>query len=464
MGSQGEQIRGSVGAGGGLGPVLGRPRLGQGCAERRYGVAIVTAALLVAALIGGCEGGGADTSAGTDAAASDGGGGGGGDGGDAFVLPDIDDLAGCKVHVGDVGADGPADLSALVDVCTIEGDVFLTGSPAAPLDDVALGRLGNVRVIRGSLTIEGVAAKGLEGLARLGEVEGDVHITACHHLETLAGLAALETVGHDLIVRENDALVALATPALKTIASGLLVQANSALESLAGLDAVAELGNTARVVGNNALLDLDGLDGLRLIGPGGLVIADNQRLTTLAALERLERAGDKLEIYGNRDLVKVSGIFELRGARRLAVYDNPNLEAIDGFPKLQEVDRVEIHHNPKLAVINGMPAAAKLVELSVHHNNSLAKLVAFGGTIDAGAVTLSDNDVLTQISLVKLNHVGTLTLERNASLANLSGFFPTKYVDILHICDNAKLPPYAVETFIKQLYKPPVTVDDCASP
>ena len=48
------------------------------------------------------------------------------------------DGAACKVHQGDVGAEGVVDLEALAGVCTIEGDVFLTGGAGNPLNEAAL--------------------------------------------------------------------------------------------------------------------------------------------------------------------------------------------------------------------------------------------------------------------------------------------------------------------------------------
>lgn len=412
---------------------------------RGFGIALALA-------LSACGGEAAGSGATVDAAGSDG-------AATGFVA--IEDATGCPTFSGSVGADGGAPPAALADYCVVAGDVWLIGEPGMPLDATQLAPLGNLRAIQGSLIVQGIASADLEALSRLETVGGDVTILDNYQLVSLTGLRSLRTVGHDLVIRGNTALVSLGTDALEAVQSGLLVEGNVSLERLVGLQKIEKLENALRIIDNDRLTDLVGLEGLREVGPGGVTISENIRLAGVDALERLASIGGPLVIRANRDLAKVRNLFDLGAASRVEIAENDNLTAIDTFPKLQKVTEVEIASCGKLEVVHGFSAIAKLEKLVVRDCAVLGKVVAFGKTAEMATVEIHDNDEVTDLDFAALVRVGTLDLRRNDSFASMAGFFTTKYITDFRICDNAKLSQAAIETFLKQLYEPPASIDDC---
>jgi hypothetical protein len=412
-------------------------------------------ALCVAVVVSACGGEGdtaatlADTTGGADSSA-------------ATAYARIEDTKGCPSVAGPVGVEGGPPPTSMAKICTVEGDLWLTGTDQAPIDDAALAPLLNLRVIHGSLYLQGTVATSLQALARLERVDGDVAILDNHALVSLEGLASLVAVGHDLIVRNNAGLQRLATPLLATVTHGLVIEANVSLQSLGGLDKVSGVGEAARLVNNDSLLDCKGLEAFSDAGDSGLLIADNARMVSLEGLQALKTVGAALEIRNNRDLKKISGLQQLVTATVVRIHHNDALTQIDGFVKLQKTLQVEVFDNPKLLELQGFSALKTLSLVEVANNKTLATCKAFGGATEISKLSIHDNAGLSELRFQTLLRAGTLSLVRNHALGSLAAFFSTKYIDVVEICDNTLLPPVTVENFLKQLYKTPAVIDDCS--
>ncbi len=435
------------------------------CGGAWLDLAALLAIVLSLGSIPGCsDGDGSDGSgSGSDAGgAAEVGGGGGGGAGATFAV--IANEQGCPVAQGPFGLDGAPLPASLAKSCVVEGDLHIIGTPSSTPDDAWLAPLLNIRHITGSLIIEDTGVTHLDALGRLREIDGDLILQGNHNLATAKGLAALERIGHDLVVDENSTLKALHTPLLKVVAHGVVIRHNPALESLAGLDRVETVTEAVRIIDNASLVDLSGLEALRDAGGQGLVVAENLRLATVVALAALQKSGIMLEIRANPDLTKISGLQQLRMATVLRIANNAGLLGVDGFSKLDQVQRIEITDNLKLESVQGMSGVQKPTRLEVRGNAALAKLAAFGGATEAAEVAVVDNDTLGQLAFAKLARIGKLELHGNKVLGSMAGFFPTKYVDVLSICDNPQLQQHKIDTFLSQLYKPPLKVDDCKAP
>ena len=186
---------------------------------------------------------------------------------------------------------------------------------ASPADIAALREKGgDVYIIDGDLQIVGsglVTLMGLEGLRR---VEGSVEIWFNDHLESLAGLEGLESVGAGL--GPADASPPLPSPAAGKAAhvvEGLLIFENKALRSLKGLENLASVNGGLALVRNESLASLTDMTHLVEI-EGSVDIWFNDALQSLAGLHHLVRVRDFLEVSGNDALQSLDG---LRGVRHV---------------------------------------------------------------------------------------------------------------------------------------------------
>ncbi len=370
----------------------------------------------------------------------------------------IDDAAGCPTWTGALTLGQTPPPADLVQHCRIAGDVTLLGDDA---DDATLAALRNVRVIEGNLTLSETLVTSLEGLHQLVEVQGDLALLGNRALPDTKGLAALKTVGHALVIRDNDALKRFDAPALEQVTHGVLIADNLTLAALPGLAQVTAVAHSVTLRGNRRLKSLSGLDALVDAGSAGLTLDDNDDLTDIEALGALEKSGAALVVRGHFALPAIKAFKSLFQASEVRIEDNRAALDIDGFGKLQAVQSVHIVGNTKLERVHGFGQVQSLGQIEVRANPALAKLAGFGNAVAAGTLRVVDNDGLTELALAKLQNVTTLTLHGNAALGTFAGLFPLKYIDVFSVCDNANLPQAKVETFLKQLWKPPKTIDSC---
>ncbi len=143
------------------------------------------------------------------------------------------------------------------------------------------------------------------------EIPGNVLIQG-GDITNLDGLSALESIGGNLIIRNN-----------------------SQLTNLDGLSNLTEIGGNLIIRNNSQLTNLDGLSNLTEIG-GDLDIYNNSQLTNLDGLSALESINGYLVIYNNAVLTDISGLQNIDPATILPTYDlglyivdNPLLSVCD---------------------------------------------------------------------------------------------------------------------------------------
>lgn len=231
-----------------------------------------------------------------------------------------------------------AELEALAGATVIDGDLVITGREV-----VDLSPLASLRCVRGGLEIaETTALVDLAGLEGLVAVEGSFELATNQGLADLGALTALRFVGPF----DRHARLALV--------------ANPALSSLAGLEALEEIGGDLRVELDDGLRDLRGLEGLTRVG-GDVRIARNASLETTAGLDALATVGGRLAVENDDALVELvlpalrvvddapedpTGIF-----RGVEIGPSRALERIV-LRRLASTERVAIHDVPMLTVVD----------------------------------------------------------------------------------------------------------------
>jgi hypothetical protein len=183
-------------------------------------------------------------------------------------------------------------------------------------------------------------------------------------LTSLSGLDALETVGRDLTLSRNRALVRPSSlGALTAIGRDLWVEYDTALVDLSGMGTFT-VGNTVYFYGDTAVTTLTGLDGLREV-PHHLVLYDLPALGDLSALANVERIGANVRIGGCDALVDLTGLdalAEVGGSLEVGMQvswgwgeADPGLVSLDGLGALRTVgDDLWIAENDALADIGAL--------------------------------------------------------------------------------------------------------------
>ncbi len=154
-------------------------------------------------------------------------------------------------------------------------------------------------------------------------------------ISDLSNLANLNSIGGDLNIRLNNALIHINDLANLTMVPGDVHIQDNALTNIDGFANLISTGGFLRIDDNPNLADVNGLANLTSTG-GGLSIKNNDALTHIDALTHLTSIGDYLSIYDNASLNHIDGLVNLISiGGNLNLYDNPSLTNCCGlFPLL----------------------------------------------------------------------------------------------------------------------------------
>ena len=164
----------------------------------------------------------------------------------------------------------------------------------------------------------------LEVLRSLTSVGGELSVSDTRELTSLSGLEQLATVGK-LTVASNTSLTSLdGLGGLTAVGEGgLTILENDLLANLKPLAGLQSVAGAADITGNDAIGDLDGLQGLTRLA--SLRVSESDALTSLRGLDNLAEVTELLQIEGNPRLVDMRALGNLRAAHSLIVTDNPRL-------------------------------------------------------------------------------------------------------------------------------------------
>ncbi len=235
-------------------------------------------------------------------------------GGDLGNLRGLDALTrvGGSVSV----VDGPflRSVEGLDQLTEVGGSLTLSGLPALG----SLSGLGELRSASALIAAECDLLVSLEGAPNLEYVgPGGVEVSDNASLRSVSALGSAALEGPITVVR-NATLTSLDGLGRATLGS-VTLEDNGSLTSLAGLASVQVVEGDLVVRSHEALTSLDGLEGLTAV-TGDLTLEDLPALSSVRALSRLGTVDGTLAFVDVRELVSLSGLDALTTVGGLVVH------------------------------------------------------------------------------------------------------------------------------------------------
>jgi len=185
----------------------------------------------------------------------------------------------------------------------------------------------NCTQIGGNVTIQGAGITNLNNLSAIESIGGDLYITSNDALVNLTGLNNLEWVGGAMRVQNNSSLVNI--DGLENLAAVrgdfFYIANNPPLNSVSGLSSLDSVGGIFQIWSLDLLPNLNGLENLKFVEED-FAIFQNAILTSVDGLDNLNFVGGALRIYENDALASLASLdhpVEIQGA--LVITDNPEL-------------------------------------------------------------------------------------------------------------------------------------------
>jgi len=179
----------------------------------------------------------------------------------------------------------------------------------------------------------------------------------------------------------------------------------------------------------------------------GELKVDGTDISALAGLSGLAQVS-RLFIQNNPSLVDLAGLETITRIDTLYISHNENLASIKGLEALEQVGHLTIQSNPSLRNMEGLSSLARVGGnwFEIRNNSSLESLDGLESleTI-AGTLTIEDNNTLTNIdglsslTMVTVDPVYNVEIQRNAALLNLDGLSSLTELQgglIIHLNDS----------------------------
>ncbi len=195
----------------------------------------------------------------------------------------------------------------------------------------------------------------------------------------LTPLSQIVSIENDFVIDNNPQLVSIAgLENLTDFAGGnLIISNNPMLSSLNGLGAIGF--SWVRIINNDALINLEGLEGIIEIFE--LQVEDNDALQSLSGLDGYSIGGVNI-IRNNINLSSLEGLETLVGVENIMLEDNPLLSDISSLENLEQITVLfEIINNDSLTNLEGLQGVGTTFNF-------------------AAGFTISDNELLEDISAV----------------------------------------------------------------
>lgn len=156
---------------------------------------------------------------------------------------------------------------------------------------------------------------------------------------------------------------------IEKVAGNLRIVRNDSLASLNGLDSLNEVSNLTFIGYNKLLSNLQGLEGL--VMADDLQIQHNLSLKNFQGLENLLSSG-RVYIHDNDSLVSFTGLHNIDSIGYLAILDHRRLQNLQGFDNLTKISQLFIAHNNGLVNLNGFDALDTISgQISIYNNSKL---------------------------------------------------------------------------------------------
>jgi len=377
------------------------------------------------------------------------------------ALTDISGLSGLDSVKGQFSMDGCrnlTNLNGLSHLSYVGGNFTLWGNGFTDINGLI-----HLQTIVGDLNIGyNFRLPNLSGLDGVSAFDGSVRIISNDILTNIDPLSNLSGVV-DLEINNNDALTFLPFDNLTSVGGNLTIIDNSVLPNLDGFSVLNTIGGDLEITGNNALVNAFGTYPHNITVGGSLRIKLNNSLGFIEGLTFLPSLGGDLEISGNASLSNIQELENIGSVGGKILISNNSVLPFISFSDLTVVgDSIHIFNNPLLTdiFISQLPSVpgnftiqnnATLVGidatnlssigrfLNVISNNNLANLNQLANLTTVGGLNIGGNIHLTNISA--LSHLTTvpdsLIIENNPALPNLNGLLNIQSVgEDLSITNN----------------------------
>jgi len=289
--------------------------------------------------------------------------------------------------------------------------------------------LGSCVLITGDLIIFDSAT--VDPINNLTALAGLVSIGRDFYLENtfvtdLSPLSTLLNITRHIRIVNNDNLLNL--DGLEnlgmTSARDLIIQNNALLSDIdaLALTAIDSFTRNVSIRDNPALTSLDGLANIETIG-NNFTVNNNDALADLT-MPLLEYTAGSLNLQGNAILNSLDFSSLAVIGNNLIIANNDGLVNLDGFPVLIIIgNNLTIQQNDVLVDISSLAFLAAITgSLTIINNNALPSLDGLQNIgIISGNLTITDNDVLSDCEAIcttinNMSVAGTTTISGNAGL------------------------------------------------
>jgi hypothetical protein len=348
-------------------------------------------------------------------------------------------LAGCEEIGGNLRIQffEGADLSPLASLRSVGNMLELGAMPPLTLEDqagqdafYALQEVGHIESLQGlaalesvgGLTLDAVLVEDFSELASLRSIGGSLTARRMHHLRNFAGLEsvvvsdiwisesrALESLAGLSFSEEPDAIVIEWVPALTNVDPLNVIREISGPFILTGtgLSSLPELGLSATEIGLNQNNELVDMSGLRFGTVVQVDVYNNPKLRSFATLDELFSI-DALFVVGNDSLETLTLDF------RSFLPDYQSSVARSTLDRQLELSasQFEIAYNASLREIRSPAMLSAVQYFSIYENASLTD-VDFGALERADLLLIEDNPVLGSVTAPSLRTVDELQIIDN---------------------------------------------------
>ena len=252
---------------------------------------------------------------------------------DYYGLENLEHVSGGMVIRGGYDLSPLGNLRYVGSLATLWADSLIGLAQLERVGDFVAGNglynfkgLESLQMIEEDLLIVSEVLSDFEGLEALQFIGGDLLLEDKETISSFNGLSGVDTIGGDLIIRNLESLQDFSgLENLQYVDGEIVVENNPNLLSLQGLSSLKIVGFWFSIVNNPSLVSLGGVEMLDSVNV--LQIEANNALTNLDGLEGLEFISNSLRIENNLILsdIQALGQFDPEPVNTLFLEDNPQL-------------------------------------------------------------------------------------------------------------------------------------------
>ncbi len=324
----------------------------------------------------------------------------------------------------------------------LEGDLNIGTNLSSDIND--LTPFENIEYILGSLVIQETQLSDFNGLQSLTSIGGVLEVIYNQELLNVSGLNNLSFLGLSMTFLENDQLTTLEDLGPIQYAEHVHITGNDALLNLQGLndlETVSADGGIFSVNNNSSLISLIGVENFT---SGAIIkVEGNSSLQSLEGFDNLQYAGS-MRIFENFSLASIGSLANLDSiGGNLLISSNPILESLEGFETLLKVGQLTVLNNDVLANLSGLESLEDVsLNFTVIGNAQMTSLEGLESLLNIGSsIDIQENEVLNDLtSLAQIDHVqSTISVRLNDAMVNLEGLHNVESAGSLVIEGNPLL-------------------------